>query len=200
MVTERKRNNPLKLLPEAGRRDQPRTRKRNKGDDIIDSKNGNQITLFFSTGLKEKLTKDRDLVTLKKYFIKIPAKHTCETIFKEFLLNEKQENSVYINNGVALDMVSGLRTYFNHRFTVEVLYKTELPQIKNLAGKTVFTEIYGPEHLLRLLTCIGKLISPHEFDDCGFNILQTHFQRLLDFIDINKDKYLSADNYFQVVQ
>lgn len=200
MVSERKRNNPLKLLPEAGRRDQPRTRKRNKGDDTIDCKNGNQITLFFSPGLKEKLTKDRDLITLKNNFVKIPAKYTCEMIFKEFLLNEKQENSVYLNNGVTLDMISGLRTYFNHRFTVEILYKEELPQVKNLAGKTVFTEIYGSEHLLRLLSCIGKLISPHEFDDHGFIILQNHFQRLLDFIDINKEKYLSVDNYFQVVQ
>lgn len=200
MVTDRKRSNPLKLLAETGRRDQPRTRKRNKGDDSIDTKNGNQIVLFFNAGLKEKLMKDRDMIMSKKYLVKIPSKVTCEMIFSEFLYHEKHDNSLYFNNGVSQDMISGIRTYFNHRFIVELLYKPELPQIKNLAGKTVFTEIYGCEHLLRLMTCIGKLISPNEFDDHGFAILRTHFQRFLDFVDVNRDKYMPGDNYFQVVQ
>ena len=200
MVTERKRGNPIKLLADAGRRDQPRTRKRNKGDDSIDTKNGNQIILFFTPGLKEKLMKDRDLIVSKKYLVKIPSKVTCEMIFKEFLYHEKQENSIYFNNGVSQDMICGIRTYFNHRFIVELLYKPELPQIKNLAGKTVFTEIYGCEHLLRLMTCIGKLISHNEFDDSGFNILRMHFQRFLEFIDVNRDNYMPGDNYFQVMQ
>ena len=200
VTTERKRNNPLKLIAETGRREQPRTRKRNKGEDSVDNKNGNQIILFFSPGLKEKLIKDRDLIVAKKYLVKIPSKVTCEMIFKEFLYHENQENSIYFSNGVSQDMISGIRTYFNHRFIVELLYKSELPQIKNLAGKTVFTEIYGCEHLLRLMTCIGKLISPNEFDECGFNILQMHYQRFLEFIDVNRDTYMPGDNYFQVVQ
>ena len=181
------------------RRDQPRTRKRNKGDDGLDSKASNQLSLHFKPALKEKLLKDRELISSKRYFLRIPAKFTCETICKEFLLREKQENSIYLRNGVSLDMISALRTYFNHRFVVDLLYKPELPQVKNMTGKTaIFTEIYGCEHLLRLLTCIGKLVSAQEFDESSIGILQHHLQRFLDFIELNKDRYLTLDNYFQV--
>ena len=135
-------------------------------------------------------------MVVKKHVLKIPATFNCEMVFSEFLQHEKHTNSIHLANGASLDMVSGLRAYFNHRFVVELLYKGELAQVKGYSEtKTLFSELFGCEHLLRLMTCIGRMISGKEFSDMGFVVLQEHFQRLVDFIELYKDKYLSADNY-----
>jgi len=187
MVAEKKRA----IIKEPMRREQPR-RKRNKGEDDEKGKSG--VKLSLGEELKKVLLKDRELVCAQKHLVKLPAAVTASKIFSDYVQYQIQIKSVSARSGVCQDVVNGLKSYFNTLLTTELLYKQELAQNQEL-GPGVYSDVYGVEHLVRLLCCIGRLLSYSEFDDNSVALLQNHLQDFTEFVKSNSATYFASSNY-----
>ncbi|VDM00383.1 unnamed protein product [Schistocephalus solidus] len=123
-----------------------------------------RIQVNFPENLRAWLVDDWDLITKQSRLFDLPARKTVASILDEYL--EQPENSKALESKevppnpvlsaeLRREFVAGLRVNFNFILGSQLLYKFERLQyadiLKGHAGKEM-VDIYGPMHLLRLLS------------------------------------------------
>ncbi|XP_063694801.1 mortality factor 4-like protein 1 [Bolinopsis microptera] len=155
------------------------------------------IHIELPSQLKLAVLDDWDLITQQKHLLKLPAASPVSVVLDEFRVYSLSVNKTSdINRDHVLE---GLLGYFSRLLGMQLLYKFERPQyadtMEEHKGMSV-CDIYGTEHLLRLFTRIGELLAFTELDNNAITVLQKYIHQLLNFIEIHRGKYLSAENYF----
>ncbi|KAJ7861188.1 MRG domain-containing protein [Mycena leptocephala] len=130
--------------------------------------------------------KDKKLVTL-------PRSPTVRELLKEFETYVKDTRPVHLKNPLLLipAVVSGIKVYFDCSLGNHLLYRPERPQYgvmraKYITGQTVvvgqekeMSEIYGAEHLLRMLVTLPTMIAQSTLDAESTNIVRDYVNELL---------------------
>ena len=138
--------------------------------------------------LKAWLVDDWDLITRQKQLVSLPAQPNIRQVLAEFVKESRSGDELE-------EVVAGLTEYFDCMLGTQLLYKQERAQYGDLLHKhpgTPMSELYGPEHLMRLFVIIGGMLS--FLDHKSLELLLSHFQLLLTHL-ASHPSLLSTNHY-----
>lgn len=165
--------------------------KRRKNDDTLETEDEflkrPEISMIIPDQLKALLVDDWELVTKEKQLVHLPANPNVKDIlgeYKNVLLKQKRKGSAEFEN--ALEMFHGLKLYFNRSLGSILLYQLERKQYASLLEKADDpSEVYGSEHLLRLLVSLPGLIAQTGMDQQAVAVLKEFLEDFLKYLDQN---------------
>lgn len=94
------------------------------------------------------------------------------------------------------EVMAGVKLYFDRALGNILLYRFERQQYLSIKQKypdKSLSEIYGPEHLLRLFVSFPALIAQTNMDQQSIGVLREHLQDLLRFMTENRNKLFLKD-------
>jgi len=137
----------------------------------------------------ENITKDQKLVTL-------PRKPNVADIledYKKIKVNSENNNA---SNDVILEMLNGIKQYFDKALGNILLYHFERQQYvqatKDYPDKEM-SSIYGAEHLLRLFVQFPQLLTHTNMDQDSMTLLRDQFTDFLEYMANNKKKIFQIE-------
>lgn len=168
--------------------------KRRKNDDTLETEDEflkrPEISMIIPDQLKALLVDDWELVTKEKQLVHLPANPNVKDIlgeYKNVLLKQKRKGSAEFEN--ALEMFHGLKLYFNRSLGSILLYQLERKQYASLLEKADDpSEVYGSEHLLRLLVSLPGLIAQTGMDQQAVAVLKEFLEDFLKYLDQNNTR------------
>lgn len=137
----------------------------------------------------ENITKDQKLVTL-------PRKPNVADILDEYKKLKIDTESKDASNDVILEMVNGIKQYFDKALGNILLYHFERQQYvqatKDYPDKEM-SSIYGAEHLLRLFVQFPQLLAHTNMDQDSMTLLRDQFTDFLEYMANNKKKMFQIE-------
>ncbi|KAF2130817.1 mortality factor 4-like protein-like protein 1 [Dothidotthia symphoricarpi CBS 119687] len=164
----------------------PRGQKRMRDNDIEKEEvfqNKRAVRIYMPDRLKSLLVDDWENITKSLQLVQLPSTKPAATILDEYsawAVSTGNRNNT--ETDILEEVVAGLKEYFNKSLGRLLLYRFEREQFfdiytrmeqptDELAGKTL-AEIYGGEHLLRLLVSMPELIAQTNMDVQAVNRLR----------------------------
>jgi len=148
--------------------------------------------------LRRYLLDDCDFVTRQKQLVPLPKIETLTV--KGILGRYKKQREEFPedikNQGTISEMCHGIYEYFNVMLGSQLLYKFERMQysdiLKDFPDKTL-CEIYGAEHLLRLLVKLGRVMGYSCLDEPSMEFVVVHIHDFLDFLMKHSEDLFAAE-------
>jgi len=137
----------------------------------------------------ENITKDQKLVTL-------PRKPNVAEILEDYKKLKVDSETKDISNDVILEMLNGIKQYFDKALGNILLYHFERQQyvqvVKDYPDKEM-SSIYGAEHLLRLFVQFPQLLAYTNMDQDSMTLLKDQFTEFLEYMADNKKKIFQIE-------
>lgn len=159
-----------------------------------------KVVLHIPIKLKAKLVDDWELITKDKRILTLPSKMTINqmlSIYKKQTL----KNMTLVEQCQLNEFLSGLVDYFESSLSRLLLYRLErlqyetlLKKYKDKNQKMIKSDIYGPLHLLRLITILPELISATTMDMQSCHLIIKQCERLLIWMTIHIDSVFPTLN------
>lgn len=164
----------------------PRGQKRLRDNDLEKEEhfqNKLAVRIYMPDRLKSLLVDDWENITKNLQLVQLPSSQPAGVILDEY---QKYAHATGSRNSTELDIleevIAGLKEYFNKALGRLLLYRFEREQFydintritqptDDLAGKPLI-DIYGGEHLLRLLVTMPELIAQTNMDHQAINRLR----------------------------
>ncbi|KAK7006919.1 MRG-domain-containing protein [Favolaschia claudopus] len=149
------------------------------------------MKLGFPQQLKYKLKNDEDTILNQGKLFTLPRTVTVEKLLTNFghLMESRPSLGTSRPSTIPATVISGLLTYFDSFLPTLLLYPAERPQYRSIRGKYVvgvdiakeraMSQIYGAEHLLRLIAYLPHLVAYSELDAGSTEIIQEYLNELL---------------------
>ncbi|OUM53403.1 hypothetical protein BVG19_g2681 [[Candida] boidinii] len=156
-----------------------------------------EITLQIPTELKSLLVDDWELITKNKKLVNLPSAINVEKIlfdYEEIYFKDLHKGSVDYDNG--LEIFQGLKLYFNRSLGSILLYQLERKQLKDLSqefSSKLPSELYGAEHLLRLIVSLPGLMAQTSMDHQSISTIRSFLEKFLRYLNLNSEKYFIKD-------
>jgi mortality factor 4-like protein 1 len=156
----------------------PRGQKRVRDNDLEKEEafqNKLAVRIYMPDRLKSLLVDDWENITKNLQLVQLPSAYPAGVILDEYLKHVKDANArTNIEQDIVEEVIAGLKEYFNKSVGRLLLYRFEREQFydiwtrinqptDDLAGKPL-ADIYGGEHLLRLLVTMPELIAQTNMD------------------------------------
>lgn len=187
----------------------PRGQKRMRDHDLEKEEvfqNKLAVRIYMPDRLKSLLVDDWENITKNLQLVQLPSGKPASVILEEyydFVSASGHRNST--ETDIVEEVVAGLKEYFNKALGRLLLYRFEREQFYDihtridqptdeLAGKTL-AEIYGGEHLLRLLVSMPELIAQTNMDHQAINRLREELSSMTTWL--SKEPQINA--YFASV-
>jgi len=179
---------------------------RKRGRDEDDPAKKPEIKLDIPEALKLILVDDWEAVTKNYQLVTIPRDPTVVDILAEFQTHCEglADRELPSRDTVLSTFISGLQLYFERSLGTNLLYRFERGQYaearrKWITGQHVIigkelamSQVYGAEHLLRLLVNLPKMIAQTSLDQDSVTILKEYAQELISFMLANKARYFQT--------
>jgi len=137
----------------------------------------------------ENITKDQKLVTL-------PRKPNVAEILEDYKKLKVDSDSKDPSNDVILEMLNGIKQYFDKALGNILLYHFERQQYvqitKDYPDKEM-SSIYGAEHLLRLFVQFPQLLTYTNMDQDSMTLLKDQFTEFLEYMANNMKKMFQIE-------
>eukprot|EP00127_Corallochytrium_limacisporum_P004801 Clim_evm2s180 gene=Clim_evmTU2s180 len=117
--------------------------------------------------LRLQLIDDRDFITNRQMVVPLPRELTVTGLLNNYYRRRKQQHRLVENQKTMVEFVHGLKVYFDVALGSLLLYRQERPQYVEALLKhkdTPTSELYGPEHLLRLFLRLPQMIARTSMD------------------------------------
>ncbi|KAF1829982.1 NuA4 histone acetyltransferase complex, Eaf3/MRG15 subunit [Decorospora gaudefroyi] len=156
----------------------PRGQKRVRDNDLEKEEmfqNKLAVRIYMPDRLKSLLVDDWENITKNLQLVQLPSAHPAGVILDEYLKHAIDTgNRTSTERDILEEVIAGLKEYFNKSVGRLLLYRFEREQFYDiwtriqkptdeLAGKAL-ADIYGGEHLLRLLVTMPELIAQTNMD------------------------------------
>ncbi|XP_044525494.1 mortality factor 4-like protein 1 [Gracilinanus agilis] len=181
---------------------QPPRKKRIPLDPTVESeeaaRNRAEVKVDIPEELKPWLVDDWDLVTKQNQLFYLPAQMTVDSILEDYARAKALTRSRDENAYAVLEVVAGIKEYFNVMLGTQLLYKFERPQYAEILAEhpnIPMSRIYGAPHLLRLFVRIGGMLAYTPLDDRSLALLLSHLHDFLNYLAENSNALFSATDY-----
>jgi len=157
--------------------DKSKKRKYNQ-DKAIDGKYKIEIPL----PLRKKLVDDWAFITCQKYLLALPRNPTVANILDQYLASD------HIKPNKFEEIIPGIRSYFDKVLGTLLLYRFERHQYSETLKKfnnVTISQIYGLEHLLRLLVKFPQILSSVDMEEEAAQTLKATLIDLTKFLVTN---------------
>lgn len=155
-----------------------------------------EIKIEIPDELKPMLVDDWDLITRQKQLYHLPARKTVDDILNDYMEFFENEESKSIST--ILEMVEGIKEYFNVMLGSQLLYKFERPQYGEVMEKNpekTMSKLYGPPHFLRFFVRMGTMLAYTNLNEKNMRVLIKHIQKLLSYIKDNASSLFDTNEY-----
>lgn len=193
---EKKRSRPATASTKTSGEGKSSGRKKPRGD----SRNNYELTIPLRPRLKCVLVDDWEYMTRDHKLVDLDHTKPINTILKKYYA---QREKTLVDDQMALDVIretiQGLTLYFNKMLSLDLLYRYERLQYSNLITENPNIDpanVYGLEHLLRLLVVMPAQASQASMDAPSLTILLSQITHLMEYLDDNyenlKSDYMNA--------
>ncbi|KAJ7471802.1 MRG-domain-containing protein [Mycena latifolia] len=180
-------------MTRSGTRKETGTRGTKRGRDDGDGARRPEMRLNIPEQIKAKLVDDWETVTKDSKLVELPRSPTVQELLREFETYLKETKPPHLKDPLVLapTVVSGIQVYFDRSLANHLLYRFERPQYtairaKFITGQAVIigqekemSEIYGAEHLLRMLVTLPTMIAQSTLDAESTDIIRDYVNELL---------------------
>ncbi|KAL8683566.1 MAG: hypothetical protein Q9186_000478 [Xanthomendoza sp. 1 TL-2023] len=155
--------------------------------------------------VKSLLVDDWEEVTKNLALVPLPAPKPANMIIDEYFDEEKQKR---FEGSAEMDLLeevrSGLKEYFDVALGRTLLYRFERQQYADARkawtegkgewkGKTCVGDVYGAEHLCRMIVQLPEMIAQTNMDGQSVNRLREEMTKFLQWLSRNTRLYFTAD-------
>lgn len=136
-----------------------------------------------SFGLKAQMVEEYDMVVSNHLWVPLPREPNVEKILSEFIESIDDTQIKMIETQI----IKSITDYFNMSLPLLLLYPNEKTQADSIMEKNKdkkFTEVYGAEHLLRLIVKLPQLISLVSNNQSIMDVLFSKLTLLLKYLFI----------------
>jgi len=151
-----------------------------------------EVKIKIPDELKSYIVDDWEQITRHRNLCLLPARMTVHQLLDNYVSakTSKQSETASKNNKelAILEVVAGVREYFNVMLPSQLLYKHERPQYDKLKGEDaglVPTKVYGVPHLLRLFTKLGESLVYTPLGEKSVNLLIVYIHDILNYVKRN---------------
>ncbi|CAG2180684.1 unnamed protein product, partial [Oppiella nova] len=159
-----------------------------------------EIRIKIPDALKPCLVDDWDLITRLKMLYDLPAKTSVETILDDYMRQKVAESGGASEESVILEVIAGIKGFFNAMIGSQLLYKFERIQYQELLVHHKDTNtgiqmsaIYGAIHLLRLFTRINNFLAFIPLNEPMVELMSKHIHDLLHYLSSNTHLFTAGD-------
>ncbi|KAJ2759329.1 Esa1p-associated factor, partial [Coemansia sp. BCRC 34490] len=163
-----------------------------------------EIKLPIPNALKAQLVDDWERVTKDKLLVPLPRNPTVAQMLVQYQEHrrtikdkDKRRSGKRDDDEVVDEIVDGLRIYFDKALGNILLYRFERYQYKQMREKypdKQASEIYGPEHLLRLFVQLPNMVAHTSMDDDAVQLIKENMADILKYMH-KASKSLFVDEY-----
>ncbi|KAI9707896.1 MAG: Esa1p-associated factor [Bogoriella megaspora] len=152
------------------------------------------IRIYIPDNLKEILVDDWERITKSHQLVPLPSKMPVSYVLDQWFQEEERKRRPGSADADVLEEVKqGVIEYFNRSLGKILLYRAEREQLKDiydrmssgtdeLAGKQ-YADVYGPEHLCRLLVSLPELIGQTNMDAPAVERLKRELAILISWLN-----------------
>lgn len=164
-----------------------------------------RIILHIPVRLKSLLVDDWEFVTKDKKICQLPSPTmTVDQIITNYETAMSKELESPASQSQLSEYCAGLRLYFEKSLPILLLYRLERLQFDELLKKEKFSnepfcKIYGPVHLLRLLSILPELMTTTTMDSQSCQLIVKQTELLLEWLVTNIDELFDTHdkkNYY----
>ncbi|KAJ2161992.1 Esa1p-associated factor [Coemansia sp. RSA 552] len=149
-----------------------------------------EIKLPIPNVLKAQLVDDWERITKDKLLVPLPRDTTVSGMLEQYQeyrrsSRDKRRGTRRSDDEVVDEIIDGLKVYFDKALGNVLLYRFERYQYKQILESHPEknpSEIYGPEHLLRLFVQLPALIAHTNMDDDAVLLLKEHLGDILKYM------------------
>ncbi|KAF9523031.1 MRG-domain-containing protein [Crepidotus variabilis] len=189
-----------------GRKDGARGTKRAREDD--DSTRKPEMKLNIPEVLKARLIDDWEAVTKNNQLVEVPRSPNVKEVLAQFADHclTTQPSTLRESKLLVQTVIDGLQTYFDRALGTCLLYRFERIQYATvrrtyytgqhvIVGQTEkeMSEIYGAEHLLRMLVNLPQMISQTMLDSDSVNLIRDYANELMTWMIQEQDKIFQKE-------
>ncbi|KAF2364026.1 MRG domain, partial [Trinorchestia longiramus] len=159
-----------------------------------------EVRIKLPDELKPCLVDDWDLVNRQRKLTALPARVTVSTILADYTKAKINAKANTPNKESAiLEVVAGLKEYFNVMLGKQLLYKFERPQyadwLREHPDVPMMSDVYGFIHLVRLFVKMGEMLAYTQLDEKSIVMLNFHLHDFLRYLVKNMSNYYSVQDY-----
>jgi len=160
---------------------------------------GENIIISLSEELKSVLVDDFDYIGRQRKLLHIPCRYTVNDLINAYFESRKE---LYSKNEDQLsgaeEVCRGLKDYFNCTLGSQLLYKFERVQYADTLKENIgvpMAQLYGPIHLLRLITKLGPMLSATDIETVAMENLLEHVGNFVEYMNKHRRTLFQTEDY-----
>jgi len=164
------------------------------------------LNIDIPTELKYILCRDWDNIVNKKRLFNIPAKVTVTNIIDQYISYLNTTPTLLdspVKKSLATEVMRGFGDYFNVSLGSQLLYSFERYQYKQdceNAGAVQPCDLYGSQHLLRLMLKVGDYLSSSKFSEADVKTIEEQLDDFLVYLNTNRSMFFMKKSYYNATQ
>ena len=157
------------------------------------------LPIHMPDNLKSLLVDDWENVTKNKSLLPLPSEHSVSEILFTYFEAEKHKRRLGSAEAVLFeDFVAGFKDYFDKCIGLMLLYafeRKQYAQARRLWEKEGInaSDVYGAEHLCRLLCKLPELIAQTNMDDESVSEVSDEIAKFTHWLAKNSNRFFTAD-------
>jgi len=168
---------------------------------LLESKRdfGQEIVIPLSDELKTVLVDDFDYIGRQRKLLQVPSRYTVDDLINAYYEARKGvEGEAEEQLLGAEEVCRGLKDYFNSTLGSQLLYKFERVQYADTLKENTgvpMAQLYGPVHLLRLLTKLGPMLSATDIEQDAMDKLIGHVKDFIGYMHKHRETLYQVEDY-----